>query len=451
MSSDERQVLAAVEQVQDATVRAEEFSSQAEEASAEAAEASVEAEGAERGAQQARAAAADARDEAELAAVQAASAALEADALLLDDEAQKVAAQVSEEQPFGLPGKPIDRHSLVRAGFAVTIGVLLGLALGATIVALEQELLLIVVAAFIAIGLEPGVTWLTRHHLPRWSAVTVISVVSVGLVAAFLAAAVPPLVHEANQLINHGPQYLAQMQDQHTSIGRLTARFHLQDKLTTVADQKLSLSAAGGLLSVGVAIVSFTFEVVIVVVLVLYILADFDGIKRVLYRLVPLQRRPRVALLTDEILARTGGYILGNLLTSLIAIICQYVILRALGVPYALVLSVFVGILDLVPLIGSTIAGALVTLIALATVSLTAALINIAFTIVYRLAEDYLISPRILKRTVDVRPLVTVVAVLLGGALLGIVGALLAVPAAAAIQLILTEVVYPRMDNPKPD
>jgi predicted PurR-regulated permease PerM len=182
-------------------------------------------------------------------------------------------------------------------------------------------------------------------------------------------------------------------------------------------------------------------------VLVLYLLADFPGIKRVVYRLVPLSRRPRVALLTDEILTRTGGYILGNLLTSLIAVACQYAILRALGVPYALVLSVFVGILDLVPLIGSTIAGALVTVVALASVSLTAAVINVVFTISYRLAEDYLINPRVLKRTVDVRPLVTVVAVLLGGALLGIIGALIAVPTAAAIQLIITEVIYPRMDT----
>jgi predicted PurR-regulated permease PerM len=93
--------------------------------------------------------------------------------------------------------------------------------------------------------------------------------------------------------------------------------------------------------------------------------------------MAPLARRPRFALLTDEILARTGGYILGNLLTSLIAIICHYIIVRALGVPYALALSVFVGILDLVPLIGSTIAGALVTLVALATVSPAAAISNI--------------------------------------------------------------------------
>ncbi|MCU1688896.1 MAG: putative rane protein [Jatrophihabitantaceae bacterium] len=433
----------------EAATQAERSSAKAGHFRAEASYASEAAQGAEQGARAAEAAAEAARDEnvgAEAAAQHAAELALETDALLLEEEAQKVAAQVSEEQPFGVLGKPLNKRSLLRAGFAVTVGALLAIALGETVVALEQPLLLIVVAAFIAIGLEPVVTWLTGHHLRRGLAVLVVSVVGVGLVASFLAAAVPPLVSEASQLINNGPQYLQQLQDKHTSIGRLNARFHLTEELTA-ANQNLSITSFGGLLSLGQAIISFTFAVVIVIVLVLYILADFDGIKRVFYRLVPLHRRPRVALLTDEILARIGGYILGNLLTSLIAVMCQYIILRALGVPYALVLSVFVGVLDLVPLVGSTIAGALVTAVTLATVSLTAAIINVVFTLVYRLAEDYLINPRVLKRTVNVRPLVTVVAVLLGGALLGIVGALLAVPIAAAIQLILTEVVYPRMDR----
>ncbi|MEO8888484.1 MAG: AI-2E family transporter [Jatrophihabitantaceae bacterium] len=321
------------------------------------------------------------------------------------------------------------------------------MALGATIMALQQVLLLLVAAAFIAIGLEPAVDWLTRHHLRRGWAVLVISLIAVAMLAGFLAAAVPPIVNEATQLVKQGPHFLQQLQNKNTVFGHLNARFHIEDKLKTAASSKLSISSFSGLLSVGKAVVSFTFDVLVVIVLVLYFLADFPRIKRVFYRLAPLPRRPRVALLGDEILSRTGGYILGNVLTSLIAIICQYIILLVLGVPYALVLSIFVGVLDLVPLVGSTIAGVLVTLVTLAAVSLSAAIINVAFTIIYRLVEDYLINPRILKRTVDVSPLVTIVAVLIGGALLGIIGALIAVPAAAAVQLMITEVVYPRMDS----
>jgi predicted PurR-regulated permease PerM len=141
-----------------------------------------------------------------------------------------------------------------------------------------------------------------------------------------------------------------------------------------------------------------------------------------------------------------GGYALGNALTSLFAMVTNYVLLRVLGVPYALVLSVFVGLLDLVPLIGSLLGGLIVALIAFATVSLSAALITVGFHLIYRAFEDYILNPRVLRKTVNVKPVVTVVAVLIGGTLLGIVGALIAVPVAAGLQLILTEVVFPSQD-----
>ena len=126
-----------------------------------------------------------------------------------------------------------------------------------------------------------------------------------------------------------------------------------------------------------------------------------------------------------------------------------YILLLILGVPYALVLSVLTGVLDLIPLVGSSIAGVVVALVALATVSPGAALVTVVFHFFYRLFEDYLLNPRVLRKTVDVSPLVTIIAVILGGALLGIVGALIAVPAAAAVQLVLTEVVYPSRDQPQ--
>ena len=118
--------------------------------------------------------------------------------------------------------------------------------------------------------------------------------------------------------------------------------------------------------------------------------------------------------------------------------------LVALHVPYALALSILVGVLDLIPLVGSTVGGVIV---ALAAVSTTAALITVAYHVLYRVFEDYLLNPRVLRRTVDVSPLVTVVAVLLGGSLLGVTNALIAVPAAAAVQLLLTEVLYPQRDT----
>lgn len=370
----------------------------------------------------------------------------QADELLLDEDARRMAAQVSQEQPFGLPGRPGSRRTPFRWGFTVTAGALLALLVGRALVTVEHELLLILIAAFVAIGLDPAVRFLIGRGMRRSYAVAVIALAFLGVVAGFVAAAVPPLVREAGQLSKKGPGYLQELNDKHSLLGRLNLQYHVADRLKAQASGGGALNAAGGVLHAGTIVLSVTFEVVIVLVLIVYFLADLTKIKNAVYRLAPQHRRPRVGLLGDEVISRVGGYVLGNVLTSMVAIIGNYVVLLALHVPYALVLSILVGILDLVPLVGSSIGGAIVALVALATVSGTAALITVIYHVIYRLFEDYLLNPRVLRKTVDVSPVVTVIAVLIGGALLGITGALIAVPAAAAVQLILLEVIYPQRD-----
>ena len=386
------------------------------------------------------------RDEADAAAL-AASEARSEDALLLGEDAMRLHAQATEAEPYGRPGTGDGRRSPIAKGFLVTVGGLLALALAMGIRAVASQLLLVVVAAFIAIGLEPAVVWLEARGLRRWVAVTLIAVVAVGMLVGFLVVAAPPIVNEARSLLTSAPDYVQQLQDKHTAIGRLNASLGLETRARRLASEALSFNSFGGILGVGAVVVSYAFQLIIVIVLVLYFLADFPAIKRAAYRLAPLERRPRIGLLGDEIIARTGGYVLGNLFTSVIATGAQYVVLRILGVPFPLALAVFVGVFDLVPLVGSTLAGVVVTAVTLATVSTTAAVVNVVFTIHYRLFEDSVISPRVLARTVNVRPAVTVIAVLLGGALLGLEGALISVPIAAAIQLMVTEVVLPRPDS----
>ena len=164
------------------------------------------------------------------------------------------------------------------------------------------------------------------------------------------------------------------------------------------------------------------------------------------YRLVPQSRRPRAILIGDEIFAKVGGYVLGNVFTSLIIGVGVAVWMLAWGIPYPFLLAMFVAFIDLIPIIGSYIGGAAVTLVAL-TVSLPVAIATLAFMIVYKLAEDYLIVPRVMGRTVEVPATVTLVAVLIGGALLGIIGALVAIPLAAAVRLLLQQIVFPRLDG----
>lgn len=190
-------------------------------------------------------------------------------------------------------------------------------------------------------------------------------------------------------------------------------------------------------------------DTLVVVVLTVYFLADLPRIRALGYRFVPHARRPRAILIGDDILAKIGGYVLGNLAISAIAGVLTFLWLIIFGVPYAFLLAVLVALLDLVPVVGSTIAGIVVAAVAL-TVSLPVCVATIAFFVVYRLGEDYFLVPRLIGTAVQVPALVTVVAVLIGAALLGIVGALVAIPAAAALVLIAREVWFPRLDQGEP-
>jgi predicted PurR-regulated permease PerM len=181
-------------------------------------------------------------------------------------------------------------------------------------------------------------------------------------------------------------------------------------------------------------------------VLTIYFVAALPRIRAGLYRLVPHSRRPRAILIGDEISAKVGGYVLGNVVISVIAGVLTLIWLLIFGVPYAVLLAITVAVLDLIPVVGSVIGGLLVSLVAL-TVSLPVCLATIGFVLVYRFAEDYLLVPRIIGTAVKVPALVTVVAVLVGGALLGVIGALVAIPIAAAVLLLVEEVLYPRLDR----
>jgi predicted PurR-regulated permease PerM len=360
--------------------------------------------------------------------------------------AEAIAAQISTPQhALGRPGKPLDRRSPFLIGMSAAAGVAVTIGAVEMIVTVRDVLLLIGVALFVAIGLEPAVSVLARHKVPRWAAVTTVLVVGLAVVGGFLAAAIPPLAHQATQFVTQAPAMATRLQNHNSLLGQLNERFHLQQRLQQALSGDAS-SVVNGLLGAGQVVFSALASTLIVVVLIVYFVVDLPRIRATLYRLVPHSRRPRAILLGDEIFAKVGGYVLGNLLISLIAGALTFTFLVIVGVPYALLLSIFVAILDLVPVIGSTIAGVAVCLVAL-TVSLPVCLATVGFFVVYRLAEDYLLVPRIIGRAVKVPALVTVVAVLVGGALLGIVGALVAIPAAAALLLLAQEMLFPRLDH----
>jgi predicted PurR-regulated permease PerM len=306
---------------------------------------------------------------------------------------------------------------------------------------------IILLAVFFATALDPLVTGLVNRGLRRGLAVTVVALGLLGVIAGFIAVIVPPVTHEVTMLIDSIPHYIDDLSNKSTYLGKLEARYQVTEKAKSwINANKAGNLDLSGLLGAGRAVFSVLTGTLAAVALTMYFLANMPGIKRFAYRLVPLRRRPRVSALSDRILAQVGRYVIGQMVIASIGGLFSYVWALAWSVPYPAALGVVVALFGLVPVVGSSIGGAIVTLVAL-TVSVKVAIATLVYYVAARLAEDYLIAPRVNRRTVDVHPLVTILAVLAGAALLGVVGALVAIPTAVAIRLIATEVVLPRIDE----
>ena len=361
-------------------------------------------------------------------------------------EAETLAAEMSsDEHPLGSLGPRFSRRSPFYIGLTASAGVAVTYGAVRVLGSLSSILVLIGVAFFLALGLEPAASWFVNRKLPRWAATTLVFVIFLAAMGAFVAAAIPPLAQQASELIQQAPHYIQQLQDHSSVIGRINDRFHLQQRITDTINGSGG-SVVNDVVIAGSAVFGAVADSLIVIVLTVYFLVDFPRIRTSLSRLVPHTRRPRAILIGDEVFAKVGAYVLGNVLISVITGAATFIWLTAFGVPYPLLLGIFVALLDLVPVVGSTIAGVVVAAVAL-TVSLPVCIATIVFFVVFRLIEDYLMVPRMIGRAVKVPAEVTVVAVLLGGALLGIVGALVAIPVAAALQLLTQEVLYPRLDE----
>lgn len=361
------------------------------------------------------------------------------------EEAVRVAAEAAEAGHLGEPGKPLNHRSPFFIGLAATAGVAVTIGLIEIVIHARSVLILIGLALFVAAGLDPAVSWLTRHGMRRWLAVIIVVLLVLAVIGGFLAAAIPPLATQTTALANQLPHYAKQLQDHSSELGKLNAKYQLEKRLDKLIATR-GTTVVTGLVGAGEIVIGAVGSLFVVVVLTIYFLAGLPRIKLFAYRLAPQSRRARVILLGDEIFTKVGAYVLGNVATSVIAGIGTFAWMMIFRIPYPVLLGLFVALLDLIPVIGSTIGGIIVTLVAL-TVSLPVALFTIGFYVGYRLAEDYLLVPRILGRAVKVPAVVSVVAVLVGGALLGIIGALVAIPAAAALRLWLDEVAFRRLDN----
>ncbi len=334
-----------------------------------------------------------------------------------------------QREPLGAPGKPVDRRSPFFIGLLAAAGVAVTIAVVEVVLAASDVLLLIGIAFFLAVGLEPLTARLTRR-MPRALAAAVVVVTGLAVLGGAVAAAAVPLTDQATRLRD-----LALLREPGSLLAQANEAFGLEAAIRSihVADVAKPLAAVLG-------------DTLIVVVLATYFAADFPRVRTALYRLAPRTRRPRVILIGDAVFRKVGAYLVGNVVVSLIAGVATFAWLWAFGVPYPLVLAALVAVLDLVPVAGSVAAGAGTSLVAL-TVSTPVGLATAGFFAGYRLLEDYVLLPKIVGRAVRVPALVTVVAVLLGFELLGVVGAFVAVPVAAAVLLVVQEVAVHRLDR----
>ena len=366
---------------------------------------------------------------------------------LLDTAARRIEAHVDEENPFGQPGRPLSRRSPFFLAFTASLGVAVAYGLMKALIAVQSVLVLLLTAAFLAIGLNPAVEALERRAMRRGFAVGLVLLGVLLFFTGFGFAVVPPILEQAQEFSESAPDYLRQLQD-NDRIASLDERFGLLERVERMLDdpEQIGVTAAGGVLGVGKVVFGAFFSTLTVLIVTLYFLANLPAIKAHAYRLVPRSRRARVGLLTDEILSRVGGYVAGAVAIASLSGLSTFLLLRALDVDYAVALGMLVFLTGLIPLIGATIGAVFVTTVALFT-SVQAGIICAVFYLVYQQVENYFLYPRIMQASVDVSPAATVVAVLVGGSLLGVLGALLAIPLAAALSLVLQEVVAPRQDR----
>jgi len=360
-------------------------------------------------------------------------------------EAMEDAEAERQAGGLGTLGRPLNARSPFMIGMKAAAGVAVTYALVELFLKARGVLVLIGLAFFIAAGLDPVVVWLEAHRLRRWAAVLFVILALLGFVGGFIAAAIPPVTAQISALINELPHYVHELQNHSSTLGKLNVKYHIEQRVTSLLNSKGS-DLLGGVIGVGQIAISAVSSMLLVGVMTIYFLVGMPQAKLFLYRLVPHSRRPRTILIGDAIFTKVGGYVLGNVITSFIAGAGTFAWMLAWGIPYPALLGLLIFLLDLIPVIGSTVGGAIVTLVAL-TVSLPVAIATLIFYIAYRLAEDYLLVPRIIGHTVKVPALGGMVAIVVGGVVMGIIGALIALPVAAAIQLLLEEVAFPRLDD----
>ncbi|BDZ38406.1 AI-2E family transporter [Microbacterium suwonense] len=355
-------------------------------------------------------------------------------------------------------------HSPFRTALVATLGVGLGIMLLTSVQMLSTVLLYIGTALFLSLGLDPLVSFLARRGMPRWAAVVTTIVAVLGAFSAIVLIVLPVVIEQISQLVAkvtdliiHGDQTVQSLRKWMTET---FPNLRVDDVFAYVQDwlakedwarnvAEWSGSIGQGVLVVGGAVLTGLFGAFIVLVLTIYLTASTPSLKRAVYQLVPASRRQRFIDIADQITDSVGHYVMGQVTLGVINGILSSIYLSIIGAPFTAVLAVIAFFFSLIPLVGTLTGSAIIVLACLlpGVGSPGTAIAAAIYYLIYMQIEAYFLAPRIMSRAVAVPGAVVVIAALSGGALLGLLGALIAIPVAASILIIYRQVIIPRMND----
>jgi len=338
-----------------------------------------------------------------------------------------------------------------RVGFVGALGVLVALFLGVILGQLSTVILYVALAIFLALGLDPVVSWLQRRGMPRWTAILIVFAAVIGVFVALIAVIVPIVVEQVTNTISNWPEIVKDFKNSDfvAWVGSFSGSTWVEDTAAAIGnwlgDPNNIGALTGGLLAVGAGIAGGITGATIVLILTLYFLISLDSMKRYAARFVPASSRPGFIDVGQDITGAVGRYVIGQLSLGAVNGVLSLIFLTIIGAPVPILLAFIAFLASIVPLVGTLTGAIIITLVCFAASPATGTAAAIYY-LIYMQVEAYVISPRIMNKAVAVPGALVVIAAVAGGTLGGILGALVAIPIAASLIIIVHKVVFPRQD-----
>jgi predicted PurR-regulated permease PerM len=336
-----------------------------------------------------------------------------------------------------------------------TILTVLGLAIAVfallkVVIIARHVLTWVLISIFLTMALNPAVDWLQRQGVRRRGIAAALTYLAAFAVIAGIGYLfIPTLIDQVNDFARKLPDYIDDLTKGKGRLGFLQEKYHLVDKVRKAVREGGAakiLGLSGAALAITKSIITIVVAIITITFMTFFMLLEGPAWVERIYGLLPEHSQPRWRTVGREIYRTVGGYVTGNLLISLIAGTLTTLVLLGMGVPYAVALGLLVGILDLIPLAGATIAGILIGTVAFIH-SIPAGIVVVVFFVAYQQIENHLLQPLIYGRTVQLSPLAVLIAVLIGAQLAGVLGALAAIPVAGAIQVLIRDWLRHRRDR----